>query len=62
MISRGCSIAADLLVAGVTWWNAYKEHKVQKGLKLQNSMRDVILYDGEHSEWIPSTSADAVFR
>ena len=49
MISRGCSIAADLLVAGVTWWNAYKEHKVQKGLKLQNSMRDVILYDGEHS-------------
>ncbi|KAI0800382.1 hypothetical protein C8Q74DRAFT_1214346 [Fomes fomentarius] len=46
MISRGCSIAAELLVAGITWWNAHKGRRLQKGFKVKHSMQDVMLYDG----------------
>ncbi len=47
MISRGCSIAADLLVAGVTWWSAYKTHEFAKGIKFRRrSAGNVILHDG----------------
>ncbi|KAI0705318.1 hypothetical protein C8T65DRAFT_653027 [Cerioporus squamosus] len=47
MISRGCSIAADLLVAGVTWWSAYKTHEFAKGIKFRRSVGNVILHDGD---------------
>ncbi|RPD58154.1 hypothetical protein L227DRAFT_655116 [Lentinus tigrinus ALCF2SS1-6] len=46
MISRGCSIAADLLVAGVTWWNAYRTRELGKGIKFRRSAGSVILHDG----------------
>ena len=47
MVSRGCSIVAELLVAGVTWWNAYKAREFEKGIKLRRSVGNVILNDGE---------------
>ncbi len=58
MISRGCSIAADLLVAGITWWNAHKVRRLQEGLKVKHSMQDVILYDGTSSFRIETLHTD----
>ena len=46
VIARTCSIVADVLVVGVTWWNAYNTARLSN-VDIGPTLGRVMLYDGE---------------
>ncbi|KAI1788433.1 hypothetical protein LXA43DRAFT_637518 [Ganoderma leucocontextum] len=45
-IIRGSQLAAELLVAGITWWYTYQSYRIRKGITLGKTISSLLFYTG----------------